>query len=196
MQEEADYVIRDHIEKAAARTQKLEAEINSIALDIQKCSEATLELDNWIYLMNVVQGGTYSGRVNDVNKGLKVATALRAANVQLKKEVLLQKKMQHDLVEETHKIVDTMAIEKSELSSESPTNITNEKTKMQESVRNLEQEAGLLQARSEKMALGLQRRPNFARYERVRAEIEELSKARRTMHRIIKLHHQQLEPKT
>ena len=190
MQGIANMMVREQIDKMATKSQRLEGDVNSLALDLQKYQDEILELDNWIYLMNLLQNGQYSGTVTEIDKNLKSGASLRACNIELKKELLFQHKMQHDLMEGTSHLLSAMEIEHNEMQFESGANIYNAKAKMLATIKSIEKEVQSLAKKNVVMATKLKRNAVFVQCDKIMMEAEELCKAKRTIMQISKLQHQ------
>eukprot|EP01022_Parablepharisma_sp_SALTPOND_P019850 TRINITY_DN3455_c0_g1_i1.p1 TRINITY_DN3455_c0_g1~~TRINITY_DN3455_c0_g1_i1.p1 ORF type:complete len:804 (-),score=84.56 TRINITY_DN3455_c0_g1_i1:2435-4846(-) len=179
-------MLREQINKVISKIQKLETELNSAMLDIQKYHEIILELDNWIYLMNLMENEQYSLVVNEVDKNLKVVDSMKMSNMELKKEILFQKKMQHDIVEGTKRQHENIKLENIEMHYETGPIIYNAKTTMQQTVKLIEEEVENLRERNEEMERKMKKRPNFMQCVKAAEEIEELTKAKATIIQMLK----------
>ena len=173
-------------EKTVYEKKKLEAKLNNMCLDIQKYQESILELNDWIYLMNLMQSDQYSKVVNEIDKNLKVSDSLSAQNQKLKKEILFQKKLQYDIIMEEKRQSENIDREKQEMEKEDISAISAAKKKMEQTVEVIEKEVEMLRKKNEDIEKTLKMKENFLLYERNMEEIDELLKAKRTINEIFK----------
>ena len=174
-------LLHRQMEKNMQDNHKLETELNFIALDIQKHQESILELNNWIYLMNLVQSDQYSLVVNEIDKNLKVSESLRSQNQKLKKEILFQKKLQHDIKTESKRLHENISLEKLEMEHEYTITISGAKDKMQQTVNVIGSEVEMLRKNNEELFEMLKKRKYFSLYNENMEQIDELIKAKKVI---------------
>ena len=167
--------------QALRTVEQLENELNAQGLELEKCQEQIVELENLIYVVDALQGNRTSNLINDVDKYLKLGQDLGQANLVLRKQLLLETKKQSDIRAEISRLAQSEALEAAEITTESAADLESAKHRMLETVRLLEQEQAILQRDSQEMSLSLAQKPIFPSLEQVLAEIEELLKARQAI---------------
>ena len=152
---------------------KLEQELNSCGLEIEKEYDTIAHMERVIYSLSTVSAET----INSIAKELGDVDRLKTENLKFKKQLLFEKRMQFDYRKGSGKVEAKMDLERDEMRSVSEKYLENAKRRMEESITNLREEKEKLINKNIEIAIKLGK--PFELCGKVYDEIAELKQAER-----------------